>query len=1248
MTPTPQRPSSPNPKTHRGGGTEGVGDEAVEQTNEQSDASLGASQQAEEFAAPLADEDANGDEEIYVAKVRNKDNVLTQYKTLQEAVDNARGGQTVSLLVDVSLSAPVIFPANKQVDINLVGHNITADGIALVVNGATSIQDTTNTGKIESTNDAAVAVGNNAKVTVVSGTIKGREGAVITGESTGATIDVRFKATLIATDNAVIADNGSKREGKQNTINIKGSTFNGKIESEGYIACGIYAPWNDKVTISGGTFNIEGGVGVLARAGNVTVSGGIFNCTGGENKTGWVGDNKNQIPCAALVFDKAANYPALTETSQILVSGGTFSTNPAAHGATLKDGYVAVASDDGMYKVSTTNPAAEVNGGKYETLQGAINAAQTSSGTVKLLKDISDSGASQGFKVTSKVDVDLNNHNITWNGQNGVFDVTSKGDLTIKGSGTITAVENNNAAVAVWTESSAAKVTLEGGTYKQQITNTDDTHFDLIYAQYGTVYVKGGTYECATPAWTLNCKDENYKSGEASIEVTGGTFKNFDPSNNKAEGEGTNFVADGYCAVKSGDDSASTYTVTKALAQVLEADGSVAGSYATLSDAVNAAQDGQTVKLLADSNGNGIAIKAGTFNEKGLTIDFNGCTYMVGGKLVGSHLTATNAFQLNKDNILRFVNGSIVGYTATDGETGEVYSAPFILIQNYSNLTLDGMTLSGGDATCYTLSNNCGNTVVSNSTINIGKSKGHEQQYPPIAFDVCRFSEYSDVSVTVEGNSRINGDIELSASGAQNQNSSLVITGGYVAGSIKNEDPVASVSISGGSYVNEPFASYIKEGYQSVFMSNGLYAVVEEGEETGSEDGSVSGSVATDGVTVGQDEQKQLADSAADVANALKEGESAADANKIGDVTVDTAKSTDASKLNDIKNAARADNASVEVTLVVKADTGVKEVNDKIADIAKANNAATVPFTLCVDMVTKVTDGDKVTTASLPVKETADPIEVTIAVEPASIKDKRVVVARVHDGVAETIEPKSVNYTTGEVTFETGKFSDYAVVAYSENQSYELADFTDENGNRKAIADTNLIIPEGYTFAGWYQDPEFRNPYTTETKGTAYPKFVEISDLIQFEGGSLRMDWTGTDNYEKTSLRFGYEMHVPEGAKLNKNKGQWGWTLRNPENNYTDFVDVENYWLTDGNGAIANVVISPIYRNGDAATGKTGKYTTEYESTAQVSYITKDGTSVVAKDEMRTRSVNDIAIAITQNTFASDEELAYANGILGK
>lgn len=85
--------------------------------------------------------------------------------------------------------------------------------------------------------------------------------------------------------------------------------------------------------------------------------------------------------------------------------------------------------------------------------------------------------------------------------------------------------------------------------------------------------------------------------------------------------------------------------------------------YKTLPEAVAAAKDGDTVKLLKSCNGNGIKIETQAFNDKGLTVDFGGNTYTVGGVLVGSTGTGTNAFQLLKDNKVTFQNGEIVGVT---------------------------------------------------------------------------------------------------------------------------------------------------------------------------------------------------------------------------------------------------------------------------------------------------------------------------------------------------------------------------------------------------------------------------------------------------------------------------------------------------------------------------------------------------------------------------------------------------------
>ena len=114
------------------------------------------------------------------------------------------------------------------------------------------------------------------------------------------------------------------------------------------------------------------------------------------------------------------------------------------------------------------------------------------------------------------------------------------------------------------------------------------------------------------------------------------------------------------------------------------------------------------------------------------------------------------------------------------------------MIQNYSNLTLEKMTVVGGKETCYTISNNCGDTLIKNSTITAGEASTKPAYQPARAFDVCGFSTYPGATVTVE-NSTINGAVEIS----NGNNSKVALTigkGTTVSGSLVdggNGDKVA-------------------------------------------------------------------------------------------------------------------------------------------------------------------------------------------------------------------------------------------------------------------------------------------------------------------------------------------------------------------------------------------------------------------------------------------------------------------------
>ena len=84
-----------------------------------------------------------------------------------------------------------------------------------------------------------------------------------------------------------------------------------------------------------------------------------------------------------------------------------------------------------------------------------------------------------------------------------------------------------------------------------------------VQVQKGNLIINGGFFDLAETIkeaapdfvkYLINCIDENYKNGTAQIEIKGGTFVNFDPSNNP-EGTGTSYVADGYKVVSEVQDS---------------------------------------------------------------------------------------------------------------------------------------------------------------------------------------------------------------------------------------------------------------------------------------------------------------------------------------------------------------------------------------------------------------------------------------------------------------------------------------------------------------------------------------------------------------------------------------------------------------------------------------------------------------------------------------------------------------------
>ena len=307
----------------------------------------------------------------------------TEVKTEAELTTAVSNGGEIKLGANITLTSMLTIPADKTVTLDLNGLSITSAGKVIKNNGILTITDTKGGGKIISTGNTAVGVGDNSKTTIKTAIIESVEGAVITGYATGATINIE-DGIFSASDNAVVAGNGNRTNEAEaertvgNTINISGGTFNGQIKTPTYVACGIYAPWKDTIKVTGGTFNITGGAGIVARAGSVSVSNATINTTG--NATGKVGDSRVVVPCSAIVFDSEAAYPALTNTSAISVESGTFTSEADAISVVKPEGEGAVervAVTGGTFSTDVTEYLAE---GKILQKNGDTYTAVTNSG----------------------------------------------------------------------------------------------------------------------------------------------------------------------------------------------------------------------------------------------------------------------------------------------------------------------------------------------------------------------------------------------------------------------------------------------------------------------------------------------------------------------------------------------------------------------------------------------------------------------------------------------------------------------------------------------------------------------------------------------------------------------------------------------------------------------------------------------------------------------------------------------------
>ena len=334
-----------------------------------------------------------------------------------------------------------------------------------------------------------------------------------------------------------------------------------------------------------------------------------------------------------------------------------------------------------------------------QVAQAEFLAAIQLGGDVVLASDVV---VAEALHVQNNLNINLNGNTLKYTGNDVLFRVENGAVVTIDGSAegsaivtkptTMAGASAGNGYVALVKDGT---LNIYGGEYDAQATCT------IAQVSNGTLNVYGGTFKVNTDEYTdangnaaylLNCSDAAYKNKTAVINVYGGTFYKFNPANNAAEGNGTNFCPVGYTAEVDGD----IYTVATAPVKV---SGVVDYNNATLEVVVAPENTASTY---------GIVCPEGETTIKNLTIDGNNLNTTNNKGLRGIYITKGGEYTLENvviKNVLYAINVNttqavklnvngctLEGWTSHGASTEATYTNVKFECGKYANLKPYGNT----------------------------------------------------------------------------------------------------------------------------------------------------------------------------------------------------------------------------------------------------------------------------------------------------------------------------------------------------------------------------------------------------------------------------------------------------------------------------------------------------------------------------------------------------------------------------
>jgi hypothetical protein len=291
--------------------------------------------------------------------------------------------------------------------------------------------------------------------------------------------------------------------------------------------------------------------------------------TNASNRIVVANTNSANLPSVEIDAPNATIVMTGGQYDELTVSTGddTFEISGAFHAKKLivKKGNILMGGLDIYDFVDELITEGQVIPMVYE-VSGTNIAGFTKQGITEVVADVnSTSRVAFSLFTSGKYRYNLNGHSVSLKGGNSAAMLFRGSSPYVEINGPGKVIETSG-AYGVWASKTGTTVVVNGGDFEAY------TH--VLYAEYGTIIVNGGSFKMLDEnpeldpkghcKFLLNCFDANYQTGDARIIVRGGKFYNYNPAESYSEPGGpVSFVDAGYHVVESVEEDVPVFTVVK-------------------------------------------------------------------------------------------------------------------------------------------------------------------------------------------------------------------------------------------------------------------------------------------------------------------------------------------------------------------------------------------------------------------------------------------------------------------------------------------------------------------------------------------------------------------------------------------------------------------------------------------------------------------------------------------------------------